>query len=460
MNAVTVLADSLQMQQILQLPFVAQTNKVARFTRHEIPPFTLENLHPLKSVYNRSSRMDYGLASNQIMMLNGDILHNSGYMGEGMIIAVLDAGFFSVDTLPAFDSLWANHQILGTWDFIDNNPSVFEDYSHGMNVLSIMGGNIPGQLVGTAPKAKYWLLRSEESSLEYLAEEDTWIAAAEFADSAGADVINSSLGYSEFMDASTSHTYSDLDGNTTRVTIAADIAASKGMLLVNSAGNAGLSAWQYIIAPSDADSVLAIGACDEFGVYAEFSSKGPSSDGRVKPNVSAQGKATVIQTSSGDVSGGNGTSYSSPVICGLAACLWQANPDLSAMQIMKAIEKSASQYLNPDSLMGYGIPDFAKANLILNDPNLQSSTPSRIINACPNPFHESLNLSIYLEDAKSVKAELIGINGSIILATYSKPMLASFQEIKFDNLSDLPDGIYLIRIYFNQQTQSIKVIKQ
>lgn len=459
MNSVTIYADSTLMVQIEELPFVSTTDKVANLIRHEIPPFTIESNHSLKYISRRESRLDYGMSENQISMLNGDILHNSGYMGEGMVIAVIDAGFFSVDTLSAFDSLWANHQILGTWDFIDKNASVFEDYTHGMSVLSILGGNVPGQLIGTAPKAYYWLLRSEDAHTEYLTEEDDWIAAAEFADSVGADVINSSLGYSEFWDVTQSHTYADLDGNTTRVTMGADIAASKGMLIVNSAGNQGTGAWQYLIAPADGDSVLAIGACDEFGIYAEFSSKGPSSDGRVKPNVTAQGRGTVVQTGSGDILPGNGTSFSAPVITGLAACLWQANPDLSAMQIIKAIEKSANQYLNPDSLMGYGIPDFAKANLMLNSTDYQATTPSRIISLSPNPFHEDFTLEIYLEDAVSVKAELVNMNGSIVMASYSKPMLASFQQVDFKSLDSLPAGLYLVRIYFNQQTQTMKVMK-
>lgn len=459
LNSVTIEADTTAINLISQLSFVQQTYKVASLKSQAIPPFSLEKIHPLKASSNRTSRLDYGVSGNQISMLNGDILHNSGYTGEGMVIAVIDAGFYSVDTLSAFDSLWYNHQILGTWDFVEGNDSVFEDFTHGMNVLSILGGNVPGMLIGSAPKASYWLLRSEDAGSEFLVEEDDWIAAAEFADSVGADLINSSLGYSEFWDVAQSHTYADLDGNTTRVSIGADIAASKGLLIVNSAGNQGTSSWQYLIAPSDADSVLAIGACDEFGIYADFSSRGPSSDGRVKPNVVAQGRGTIVQSAGGEIIPGNGTSFSAPVITGLAACLWQANPDLNAMQIMEAIEKSASQYLQPDSLMGYGIPDFAKANLILNSPDYQATTPSRIISLSPNPFHEDFSIEIYLEDAKSVKAELISMNGSIVMASHSKPMLASFQQINFNSLNYLPSGLYLVRIYFNQQTQTMKVMK-
>ena len=196
-----------------------------------------------------------------------------------------------------------------------------------MVVLSIMGGNLPGELIGTSPDANFWLLRSEDAGSEYLIEEDNWTAAAEFADSAGADIMNTSLGYSQFDDHLMDHTYADMDGNTTRISRAADIAASKGMLVVVSAGNQGAGNWHYISAPADADSVLAVGAIDANGYIADFSSRGPSSDLRVKPDVVAIGKGTWVADFESGIRQGNGTSLSAPVISGLAACLWQANPE-------------------------------------------------------------------------------------------------------------------------------------
>ncbi|MBE0642292.1 MAG: S8 family serine peptidase, partial [Bacteroidales bacterium] len=229
--------------------------------------------------------INYGMAENQALMIGVDQLHDLGFTGAGMIIAVIDAGFTGVNSASVFDSLWTHGRILGTRDFAEPNGNIFSAHSHGTMVLSIIGGNLPGMMVGTAPHASYYLLRSEIGATEYLVEEDNWVAAAEFADSAGADIINSSLGYTEFYDLTQNHTYEDMDGNTTRVTQGADMAASRGILVVNSAGNSGASTWKYIGAPADGDSVFSIGAVDAWGAYAGFSSQGPSYDGRVKPDI-------------------------------------------------------------------------------------------------------------------------------------------------------------------------------
>ena len=297
---------------------------------------------------------DYGAAANQIQMLNGDVLHDMGFDGEGMTIAILDAGFLNVDNLSAFDSLWINGQILGSKDFANPvNPDIFGSHSHGCSVLSTIGANLPGDMVGTAPQADFWLLRSEDGATEYLIEEYNWISAAEFADSVGADIINSSLGYTTFDDPSQDHTYEDMDGNTTPITIGADIAASKGMIVVNSAGNAGGSSWQYIGAPADGDSVFSIGAVNGSGSYASFSSTGPTADGRIKPNVVAQGQGTaVISAYSGEVSFGSGTSFSSPITAGMVACLWQASPNNRNTEIMEAIMSAGSLAENPTNQLG------------------------------------------------------------------------------------------------------------
>lgn len=313
---------------------------------------------------------NYGQAFNQIDMLNGIALHDLGYDGEGMTIAVLDAGFLNVDVLSAFDSLWINNKIKGWKDFADPmNPDIFGSHSHGCGVLSTMGANLPGQMVGTAPQADYWLLRSEDAGSEYLIEELNWVSAAEFADSVGADVINSSLSYTTFDDPAQDHGYSDLDGNTTIITKGADMAVSKGMIIVNSAGNYGGSSWQYVGAPADGDSVFSIGAVDPSGNYASFSSIGPTYDGRIRPNVVAQGSgSTVISAWSGNVVSGSGTSYSSPITTGMVACLWQAHPDKRNTDIMDALQQNASQSNNPDMLLGYGIPDYFQAHTLLSLP--------------------------------------------------------------------------------------------
>ena len=330
---------------------------------------------PIKGTTSGES-YDYGSAFNQINMLNGIPLHDLGFDGEGMTIAVLDAGFINADILSAFDSLWLNNKILGYKDFADPlNPDIFGSHSHGTSVLSTMGANLPNQMVGTAPQASYWLLRCEYAPTEYIIEEINWASAAEFADSVGADIINSSLGYTLFDDPSQNHTYQDMDGNTAPGTKAADMAASKGILVVNSAGNDGSNSWTYIGAPADGDSVFSIGAVTASGNYASFSSIGPTYDGRIKPNVVAQGSgSTIISAYSGSVTTGSGTSFSSPITAGMVACLWQAHPDKKNTEIMAAIEQSATLADNPTAQLGYGIPDYFEAHTQLSIPVIHEIT--------------------------------------------------------------------------------------
>lgn len=404
-----------------------------------------------------SDLLTYGESGKQISMHNGHILHQNGYLGQGIIIAVIDAGFFNVHVLPAFDSLFTNNQILGTFDFVDRNTSVYEDYSHGMSVLSIIGGNIPGHLIGSAPKADFLLLRSEDASSEYSVEEDNWAAAAEYADSAGADIINTSLGYTEFDDPDQNYLYSDMDGNTTFVTRAADIAASKGILVVVSAGNEGLKEWKYISAPADADSVLTVGAIDQFASYVSFSSQGPSSDGRTKPNVAAMGYQTVVQDVSGQVLTGSGTSFSAPIITGLSACLWQALPNLTNMEIVERIEQSSHQFSNPDNRLGYGIPDFARAANITNL-NQENEYDKYLVKTYPNPFTNQFLISINSQNPLFYpkKIELFNMLGEKV---YQKELIEKQNEIVINDIEDLPSGIYVMSIITDKNIQQLRISK-
>src|SRR6185295_19928423 len=237
----------------------------------------------------------------------GEFLHNIGLRGQGMQIAMLDAGYLSYTTLRSLDSVNQNGQILGTWDFVNRETSVTEDYLHGMQCLSTIAANIPGQFIGKAPKANFMLYRTEDVNSEYPIEEFNMVCGMERADSAGADVISASLGYSEFDDASFNHTYSQMNGNTTIAAIGADLAAKKGILFVNAAGNEGGSAWHYIMTPADGDSVLAIGAVNTSGAVGSFSSYGPSSDGQVKPDVASVGVNAMVQSTNNTVATGSGT---------------------------------------------------------------------------------------------------------------------------------------------------------
>lgn len=403
---------------------------------------------------------DYGAAANQIQMLNGDVLHDMGYDGEGMTIAVLDAGFLNVDEFAAFDSLWLNGQILGARDFVNPiNPDIFDSHYHGCMVLSTMGANLPGAMVGTAPQADYWLLRSEDGGSEFLIEEYNWVSAAEFADSVGADIINSSLGYTTFDDPSQDHTYNDMDGNTTVITNGADMAVSKGMIVVNSAGNSGGSSWQYIGAPADGDSVFSIGAVNASGNYASFSSTGPTADGRIKPNVVAQGQAAaVIDAYTGEVTFGSGTSFSSPITAGVVACLWQARPDKRNTEIMEAVMSAGSLLTkDPNNELGWGIPDYVEAYSLLTVVNNIDGLDNNM-EVYPNPFSNDLNISFKNENITINRIELTDVSGKVV---FEKDFDHSNSNgLRINVSTSITPGFYLLKVTTDKSIITQKVLKQ
>jgi subtilisin family serine protease len=404
----------------------------------------------------------YGNSFRQIEMLSGHNLHKEGYRGEGMFIAVLDAGFYKVNELPAFDSIRINNQIVGVFDFVDRDTMVYDAASHGMKVLSTIAGNIPGQLVGTAPKAKYLLLRTEQAANEYIIEEHNWVVAAEYADSLGVDMINSSLGYNDFDDDSQDHTYADMDGNTAMISIGADIAASKGILVVTSAGNEGLSAWKYISAPADADSVLSIGAVTPEEGIAYFSSRGPTSDNRIKPDVCAMGMPSVVSGNSGSVSTSSGTSFSAPIMTGMVACLWQAHPELNNMQIIEAVKRSANRYSQPDTIFGYGIPDFYAAHIYLNTTGSNNEPCEQILNVFPNPFRDYLNIEFLVQNIEipfNTKLEVFDLQGKKILHASMNELHNNYSVTKVSQVENFTRGIYIIRLTADNQVLHKKVLK-
>lgn len=344
-------------------------------------------LHNIQAITSQTGydSVSYGFAYKQIHLHNGDYLHKSGFRGENILIAVIDAGFSNYRTLNSFQNILKEDRIKGVRDFVAHDGEVNSDHTHGMHVLSIIGGEIENTFIGTAPKADFLLLRSEDATVdafgiqnEFLVEEDNWIAAAEYADSLGADVINTSLGYTTFNNPAQNHTYQDMDGSATRISRAAETASRKGMIVVVSAGNEGASGWKYISAPADAKNILTVGAVNANSIRAPFSSVGPTADGRIKPDVMALGQGTYVQSTSNVIGSGNGTSFSAPVITGLVACLWQAAPNKTNVEIMDAIRKCSDRYENPDNNYGYGIPDFKKAMLLLN-PNIEKKKISGFI---------------------------------------------------------------------------------
>ena len=319
-----------------------------------------------KTAFSFNRKNIKGVSLNQIYMLWGDSLHYRGFKGEDMTIAVLDAGFYNVDSLDCFSHLFQNSRILGTYDFVDQENDVYNDDTHGMSVLSCMAAELDGGLIGTAPNASYYLLRTEDSFSENLIEEYNWVCGAEFADSIGVDVINSSLGYTTFDYSIQNYEYNNLDGRTSPSSIAANMAARKGIIVVNAAGNSGNGNWKYIGAPADADSILTVGAVDENKEIASFSSYGPTSDGRIKPSICAQGKNTEVINFQGNAIKSNGTSFASPVLAGLVTCLWQAHPTKSNMEIINAIIQTSTLYTTPNNHDGYGLANFYRADSLLN----------------------------------------------------------------------------------------------
>jgi hypothetical protein len=398
----------------------------------------------------------YGRSVYQTSTLNGQFLHNQNYNGEGIQIAVLDAGFYNANIYSAMDSLWANNQILGTRDFVDPQSDIFQTHYHGMSVLSCMGGNEPGKLIGTATKASYWLVRSEDAGSEYLIEEDNWVAAAEFVDSAGVDIINSSLGYYEFDDPAMNHTYADMNGNTTRVTQGANIAASKGILVVSSAGNEGNDKWKYIIAPADGTHVLGVGAVGMDSIPAFFTSFGPAYGGAVKPNVTAIGLRAVAQRADGAIGYINGTSFSGPVVAGMAASLWQANPHATSKQLKAALELSAHLYENPDSLMGYGLPDMRWADILLKNLSATEFKKSKKWLAFPNPVNDRLILKNQsMLNPGEIFIEMYSVDGKLI----KKWVKQGASQIELRNLQSVPSGILILKISSLGSTETIKLSK-
>lgn len=405
----------------------------------------------------------YGYATRQVSMIKGDYLHQMGFSGNGMLIGVLDAGFFHADVLPAFDSLWFHNQIVGYKDFVDVNANIFEESTHGMMVLSIMGGNIPDSLVGTAPKASYLLLRTEDGSSENLIEEDNWVAAIEYADSVGVDVINSSLGYTKFDDTTIVRTYADMTGKKSRASLAATIASRKGMIVCNSAGNSAMQPWHFIGVPADADSILTVGAVDENKGYAYFSSVGPAADGRVKPDVSTMGLGTFVQDVDGFITSGNGTSFSSPVLAGVVTCLWQAFPNKSNFAIMDAIRRSANQYNNPDTLLGYGVPDFQVAyNLLLpfQVPTINTSKTNLML--YPNPIgdNQTLNISFISAERCALTVTFYNNIGELIFQGKLQQVNQGENLIQIPNVNQLTAGVYLVQISSDNFTQTAKFVKR
>jgi serine protease AprX len=472
--------DDQSLQRILELPFVSDVSYVKPLIEQQrtsppvIPdpdagvpsegntmPFSFSELldHQTSTWEQLYSGMDYGFGRRQVEQLNGQVLHRAGYWGQGKVIAVLDAGFTRVDELQAFSHLWDSGKILGYRDFVEPESDIFNTHHHGTMVLSVMGARRPGEALGTALEAGYWLLRTEDHRSEFVIEEYNWLAGAEFADSVGADIINSSLGYTTFEDPIQNHTYADLNGNTTVVARAAAMAFERGILVVNSAGNYGQQNWRYIGSPADSFGTLAVGAVDTAGVRVPFSSVGPSADGRIKPDVMAMGRRVVVTNTGGGLSLANGTSFAAPLVAGMAACLWEMFPGYTAGQIRRAITESGNRYHNPDSLMGHGIPDFARAARLIENDFEHQDYPLVLF---PNPINAHSILTYYSGEEQLASIEIFDARGQLVYSMQNILSIAGYNQVQPFREASLPvQGIYMIRLSLGDQgrPQVFKAIK-
>lgn len=386
----------------------------------------------------------YGAGYEQISMLNGDLLHNAGFRGKGMSIAVLDIGFQNSDRISSLDFSYVKE--VRNFTHKTGNPLTMNE-GHGTSVLSCMLANSPGIMIGTAPEADFYLFKTEVEGEEYPVEEDYWVAAMEYADSIGVDVVNTSLGYSTFTDPAMNHTYTQLDGYTIPASRAGSIAGNKGMLIFNSAGNEGNKSWGKITVPSDAKNIITVGAVNSSEEIAAFSSRGTSSDGRIKPDLSAMGESAALIRPDGSVIRGNGTSFSSPVLTGAGACLWQALPQKTSKEIIALMQSVGNKAASPDSDYGYGIPDLWKAYMENATEIVPVSRENRLI------YFDSTENRLFLNGPDSGRIDLQIFNSVGQLVVQHKNITTPV------DLNDLNHGVYIARVRQDQKQAVQKFIK-
>ena len=395
-----------------------------------------------------SSVPDYGQASGQLTQIGIPCLHQAGFTGKNIKMGIFDSGFRNVNINNAFDSLRSQQRLAYAYDFVNGDTDIYNEDSHGADVLSTMAAWRPGVLMGAAYEANYSLLRTETVATESPLEEVYWQQAMEWADSAGIQIIQSSLGYTTFSGGS-GYTYADLNGHTAVITQAAQKAAEVGMLVVVSAGNEGSGSWGYITVPADADSILAVGAVSNAGLLAGFSSRGPTADGRIKPDLVATGLNAYIINSSGGLSASSGTSFAAPLIAGLSACLWQAYPQATAQQVRKALLQSSNRFQNPDNYFGHGIPDGCQAlNILQTIVSKESDLQTSSLKLWPIPAQQEINLLLPDSIIKPIYWQLTDLQGKQINSGYANPLINNTID-----LVSLNNGIYLLT--FNLPEKSL-----
>lgn len=407
-------------------------------------------------VVNRGSRGYYGGAEDQVTQLKVNVLHDMGYDGTDVIVAILDGGFIGTDVHSCFDNMREEGRLLGVRDYVYGSTSVYNQSTHGTSCLSTMAAYDPNTMVGTAPKASYYLIHTEDAETENIVEEYNWVSGAEYADSLGVDVCSTSLGYVDFEMPQWDHPYSDFDGYTAPMTIGAEIAASRGMVCVNAAGNDGPNPYTLGI-PADAEHILTIGAVNASGERADFSSVGPTYDGRIKPDVMAMGEGSFVASGypewDWNYYNGNGTSFATPILAGAVACLRQARPYVSVQGICDAVRACGNHADNPDSYYGYGIPDFSQALELLSVDEPMGNTPAHIISVYPNPACDEVHVA--LNDAHKAALTIYDVMGRVMFA-YS---FNGLNHTTLENyLNKLNSGVYFINAMSESGSQTLKLV--
>lgn len=463
-NATLLVTDEAGANELQALPFVDRVELVgrsfipspnARIGRRVYASVT-NRYCPPTSASARVLEADEEAYDFQNSLLGIDKMHEEGYTGKGVTIAVFDAGFPGADTASPLLHLQTNGKVVGTKDFVRPwNGNVYSDNQHGTNVLSLIASNEPGKMLAGAPDADFILVMTEEIATEYRVEEYNWVRAAEYADSLGTDIISSSVGYWDFDDPAMNYSVEDLDGETTVIARGASIAASKGILVVNSAGNTG-PAESTLNSPSDARGILAIGSVNRELVVSSFSSRGPTGDGRFKPDLAAFGDGTTLIRSNGEVGYSNGTSFSAPQISALAAGLWEAKPEWTKDKLLESLLNSGTQADDPDNLLGYGIPNFIGA-LYGEILGVEENGETLAWKVYPNPILGD-ELNIHFGNSLSAEFSLIDLNGRVLesetltRSTAKEPFRILLQGVK--------PGFYVVQMQDRSLIKQSKLIRK